>query len=239
MNVGARELSVGLDLLRQYGNSLDAPLVSTNLVMKDKQKPIWKPWVYKEINGLKIAILGVVSPKFLDIESLNAQGVEVVPIVVSLQKILPKIRPQVDLVVLLASTGIIGANSTINQVGSGIDLVLVGRDYYKTFESEQIESTYLFKNGQNGQYLNVIKCYMNQGKLISVNDNLVPLNNSIITTDKDFEPFTIYQREVRDRQKELRIKKDPMLKKIEEYKAMSPYEYMQSLKRNSATSSPK
>lgn len=233
LNVAARELKGGVKSLREYAKVLDAPLISSNIVPQDGETPIWKPWVIQQIGDLRVAVLGVVSPKFLDIETLTNQGVDVHPMVPSLQKLLPEVRAQADLVVLLANTGLAGARRIASQFHNDIDLILVGRDSYQSYDYEKVNDTYLFKNSRNGQHLNVIKCYMAQNHLGKVVEDLVPLDDSIKTGMTFVEPILKYKQEVRARKKALRYKKDPAYKAIEKYKDMSPQEFMDLMKQQS------
>lgn len=234
LNIAARELAGGLSLLKAYADDLDAPLISTNVFLKDRSHPLWKPWVMSQVNGLKVAILGVVSPDFLDIDALSEQGIEVNPVVSSLRLLLPEVREKADLVVVMANTGMVGAKEVASQLGNDIDLVLTGRDTYTNYEFEKINGSYLFKNTRNGQHLNIIKCYMKQSRLEKVEDDLVPLDGSIKTGEVFIDLVSKYKREVRARKKALRLKKSPQNKVIERYKNMTPQEYMDLMKKKSA-----
>ena len=62
VNVGAHELTLSLDQLKNINQNNCPPIISANLVNKQTQERIFKDHVQFERDGLKIAIVGVVDP---------------------------------------------------------------------------------------------------------------------------------------------------------------------------------
>ncbi len=59
VNVGPHELAIGLENLRQHAAAHKTPLVSTNILDAKTGEPAFKPFIIKEVGGLKVGIIGL------------------------------------------------------------------------------------------------------------------------------------------------------------------------------------
>src|SRR4030042_5116400 len=64
VNVGEKDLVMGIKFLSEVSPKAKFPLISTNLVDKKTGKCVFKPYVIKEVGGLKVAILGLLDDQF-------------------------------------------------------------------------------------------------------------------------------------------------------------------------------
>ena len=63
INVGYSDLAMGKDFLLERQKTANFPFISANLVDKKTGKPLFKPYVIKQINGLKVGIFGLITSK--------------------------------------------------------------------------------------------------------------------------------------------------------------------------------
>ena len=61
LNIGDTDLGLGIEYLRNLQKNSKIPFLSANLKEKKTKKPVFKPYLIKEIEGLKIGILGLIT----------------------------------------------------------------------------------------------------------------------------------------------------------------------------------
>jgi len=61
LNIGDTDLGLGIEYLRNLQKNSMLPFLSANLKNKRTKKPVFKPYLIKEIEGIKIGILGLVT----------------------------------------------------------------------------------------------------------------------------------------------------------------------------------
>ena len=66
LNIGDNDLVLGVEYLRMLQRHSKIPFVSSNIKGKETGKPIFVPYLIKEINGLRIGIIGLVTPDIAD-----------------------------------------------------------------------------------------------------------------------------------------------------------------------------
>jgi 2',3'-cyclic-nucleotide 2'-phosphodiesterase (5'-nucleotidase family) len=62
INIGDTDLVLGVDYLKTLSNKSKTPFLSANLRYKKTGLPVFQPYRVKEINGLKIGIIGLLTP---------------------------------------------------------------------------------------------------------------------------------------------------------------------------------
>lgn len=130
MNVSAADLVQGYATLRKEQAELNLPLVSTNIVYAGTRIPFMPPYLVKDVNGTRIAFLGI-SPE-IDLPhspvDLVGNAVAVLPAAEALAYYLPQAKAKSDLVVLLSHAGMIETTNLL-QAFPDIGLALVaGKD---------------------------------------------------------------------------------------------------------------
>jgi hypothetical protein len=101
-NLGHREAQLSATVLKDLRQTSPVPLLSANLLDRATGKPVFDGWRMVPCGRLKVAVIGVLDPRGLA-ESLG-EGLQVERMESALARLLPVIRPQADLVVLLAFT---------------------------------------------------------------------------------------------------------------------------------------
>ena len=64
VNIGDTDLVLGLEYLRVLQKHSPVPLLSANLKDKKTGKPLFKPYLVKQIHGLKVGIIGLMTQSF-------------------------------------------------------------------------------------------------------------------------------------------------------------------------------
>ncbi|MCK5553142.1 MAG: hypothetical protein KAJ09_08365, partial [Deltaproteobacteria bacterium] len=61
VNVGEKDLTLGLGFLNEVAKRAEFPFISANLVDRKNRKTLFKPCVTEEIAGIKVGIIGLMS----------------------------------------------------------------------------------------------------------------------------------------------------------------------------------
>lgn len=177
-NVGERDLTSGYDSLKARVEGLPLTLVSSNLVRQDTKEPIFKPYTILKLQGgkdrkeVKVGVLGVVrfNPVF---QKAGPGGANVViaPPIDSLQKLVPEVRKQADVVVLLAALHRDDARALARSV-PGIDFVLGAFANTITPTEDELEGTTQIRYvGNQGKYVSESRVSLSpEGKIVSVSN---------------------------------------------------------------------
>ena len=126
VNLGSSDFYFGPDYLEDMASNLSIPFVSTNLLPVTANEPWFKNYLVREINGIGIGILGLISPE--SFEALpnrdEITGIRVVPPALVLKEAVPGIREKVDVVLLLSHLTPEETGLLLHEV-SGIDVAIV------------------------------------------------------------------------------------------------------------------
>lgn len=151
MNVGDLDLFQGLDFLKRVAAE-GLPLISSNLLMRADQSPVFPPYLIREVAGLRIAFLGLLPPhlSFPGSASLEEKIMVKNPMEAA-RETMPKILGKADLVILLSDLGM-NQDFSLVQAISGIDFVLGGHEGRFMGRPNQQGKTYTFQSANKGMY---------------------------------------------------------------------------------------
>ena len=127
LNLGPSDFYFGPDYLQEMASDLSIPFVSTNLLPVAEKKNLWfKNYLIREINGVRIGILGLISPESFEALPNRSEitGIRAVPPDLVLKEAVPRIRERVDVVLLLSHLTPEETDLLLNEV-SGIDIAIV------------------------------------------------------------------------------------------------------------------
>ena len=109
MTVGNHEYNFGLKVLEKARGEADFPLLSANTYDKETQKTHYKPYIVKEVSGVRVGILGLTTPGIPNWENIpNYAGLEFREPVAEARKWVPELRgkERADLVIVAMHMGL-------------------------------------------------------------------------------------------------------------------------------------
>jgi 2',3'-cyclic-nucleotide 2'-phosphodiesterase (5'-nucleotidase family) len=118
MALGPRELSLGLDLLRQRMDEADFPMLSANVVLSGTGELLAEPYAILEMGDHRIGILGLTR-----VPGTPKSGFQVLDPQQAVAQYVPEIAEQADTVVLLSSLRFQDALALVDAV-PGVDLLV-------------------------------------------------------------------------------------------------------------------
>jgi len=148
MAVGNHEFNFGLDVLWKAKSEAHFPILAANIKQTyTSGAPYFRPYIIKQVQGVRIAIVGFVTPGIPRWEIPDHyRGYTFEPIVDAARRVIPEIRKQADLVVVIAHSGL-GPDPAAGQVAAsdevsgenvmyalaeqvpGIDVILFGHTH--------------------------------------------------------------------------------------------------------------
>jgi len=149
MVVGNHEIQdYGFDWLMKVAGDAEFPIISANMVNKETGEYPLKPYVIKEVNGVKIGIIGLTTEETNTVTaSYNLKGHWFENAVETAGKWIKYLRPQVDILIVSTHMGFEFGNDTKNfkyleplregnvadaivQKYPEIDIMITGHDHY-------------------------------------------------------------------------------------------------------------
>jgi len=152
VNVGEKDLMMGIKFLSELSPKAKFSLVSTNLVDKKTGKCVFKPYVIKEVGGLRVAILGLLDDQFNPtLQEKDPESIIVDPLP-ALKTTMKGLREYCDLVVVLSQLGE-SKDKKLARQNRGIDLILGGGGESKRAVMERENETAIYRLEPRGGYL--------------------------------------------------------------------------------------
>ncbi|NOX90096.1 MAG: LysM peptidoglycan-binding domain-containing protein [Calditrichaeota bacterium] len=176
VNIGDQEFWFGTQFLKSLSGKANFPFISANLLVKDRE--FFKPWLIKEISGIKIGIAGILNPEtmnFLDKEKISE--VEVL----DYRKVLPEIlnefkRQRVSMIILLSHSGLEEDKQIAKQFPE-INFI-IGAHSENLLKKPVIEGgTAIFQVEHYAHYLGVLDVKVEGNRVINYQNKVVKLES--------------------------------------------------------------
>jgi len=233
VNLGTSDFYFGSDYLKDMASMLSIPFVSTNLVSETENNLWYKQYIIKELEGIKVGILGLISPK--SFEALpnrdKITGLRAVPPESVLKKTITQLRNKVDSVLLLSQLSLEETATLIHEI-SGIDIAIVSSTSCEDFPFAGTGRRPLMLCVKpKGETLGSLEIKIPHDRRFNVlNQAQIELNDSV---SLDPEINDLITNSYRERKREANMKKQEVLhqKLLDDLKS-SPEEFFKSQKNN-------
>jgi len=189
---GPSEMMMGLEKeLALYARAPQIKVVSANIVDKKTQKQLWDDFTVIDRGGVKFAVTGVTDPAAYNFKKTQGQvksdDFDFKDIKTSLQRVIPQMHQQADVVVVLLHTGSGDAKHLMEGV-SGADAVIVGHLPEYKFMPEVVAGTPLVQTGARGQYMGRLELTLNGHKVVSHTGEAQALGETV-AVDPEMDGF--------------------------------------------------
>ena len=152
VNIGDKDLMMGFKFLSEVSQKAKFPFISANLVDKKTQKGILKPYVIKEISGLKIAILGLMDDLFNPTLQEREPGLTILEPISTSKALTKGLREYCDLIVALSQLGE-SKDGKLARENPQIDLILGGGGETKRAVMDRVNEVPIYRLEPRGGYL--------------------------------------------------------------------------------------
>jgi hypothetical protein len=152
VNVGEKDLMMGSKFLYDVSQKAKFPFISANLVDKKTEKGIFKPYVIKEIAGLRIGVFGLLDDTFNLILQEKEPGLTILDPISTSKALTKSLREYCDLIVALSQLGE-SKDKKLARENSQIDLILGGGGESKRVVIERVNEIPIYRLEPRGGYL--------------------------------------------------------------------------------------
>ena len=172
----------GRYLEEEFLPKLDAEVLLGNVTYKSDGKPIvhTKPYVIENINGVKVGIIGLTTPRQATKAHPNVGfDINTTSVAQGAQKLAPEVRAAgADIIVVIAHEGI---NRCVDaaQAAPGVDVIIAGHDHATVQEPKEIghsdgSKTLVLEAGSHGKYVGDLTLEIDSGskKLVGLDYKL-------------------------------------------------------------------
>ena len=125
VNVGEKDLMMGLRFLMDVAQKGKFSFISANLVDKGTQKGFFKPYVIKEMAGLKIGIFGLLDDILNPTLQEKEPGLAILDPIPTSRALTKSLREYCDLIIALSQLGEL-KDRKLAKENPQIDLILGG-----------------------------------------------------------------------------------------------------------------
>ncbi len=161
MVVGNHEFDFGQEELRKRIAEAEFPVLGANVEGMEQLRP----YVLKEVDGTRVAIIGVVTeytPEFT--HPRNVAGLRFSPPADVLRKCIGELRGKADIVIVLSHSGYSEDRLLAGQV-KGIDVIVGGHSHTKLKEPARVNGTIIVQAWEHAKALGVLDLTVRDEKI--------------------------------------------------------------------------
>lgn len=175
---GNHEFDFGTTNLLELSKKLDFPMLSANIETIEG-KEVFKPYIVKEFEGMKVGIFGLTTPEtYFKTHPNNVKGYEFNEIVASADKIVKKLREteKVDVIIMVSHLGLdegVDTSDVVAKAVKGIDVIVDGHSHTTLPEGREVEDTLIVSTGEKLNNIGQVELVVEAGKVISKSSKLI------------------------------------------------------------------
>jgi 2',3'-cyclic-nucleotide 2'-phosphodiesterase (5'-nucleotidase family) len=206
VNVTPSDLNYGVEALRQAALAEKVDLVSSNLKRKANGQFVFKPYVVKNMHGIRVALLGVME-EGEPIAPVTTEGdaLQVIPPQEAVAALLPEVRAKADVVVVFSHLTQRKTQQLADEV-RGIDIAISGKDGFVNYKPTEVGTdstgkTLILEAGERGKYIGALTFVVSEhGKMLRYNHEVHSLDKNV----KDDSLMALQVTALKDQLKEVR-----------------------------------
>lgn len=174
------DIAYGPDVLKKREKELDYPILASNVYYKDTDELFMKPYLIKEVSGVKVGIIGVASNIIgRNMPESFSEGLYFTNGDKELPSYIREVRENgAEIVVLLSHLGFPQDIALVSQI-SGIDVCISGHTHNRIREAVKIKDTFIIQSGSHGSFLGRLDLSLFEGKITSVHHELIDISEGI------------------------------------------------------------
>ncbi|MGL4736326.1 MAG: bifunctional metallophosphatase/5'-nucleotidase, partial [Cellulosilyticaceae bacterium] len=171
------EFDFGSANLDAIAEELNYPIVAANVYKEGKQA--FKPYIIKEVDGLKVGIFGMSTPETVfKTHPDNVKGYEFRDIVKTAEETVKTLKEteKADVIIMVSHLGLDEGNDTSDKVAqavAGIDVIVDGHSHTKLPEGRQVGETLIVSTGDKLQNMGKVQLTITDGKVTAKKASLV------------------------------------------------------------------
>lgn len=162
MVLGNHEFDFGQEVLKKRISEARFPILGANVEGVERLKP----YVIKELKGIKVALIGVVTEDVpLSTHPRNVAGLNFISPMKIIEKYIKELKNKIDVMVVLSHSGY-PADRMLAEKVEGIDVIVGGHSHTKITKPVSIGKTLIVQAWEHGKALGVVDLTIKDGKVI-------------------------------------------------------------------------
>lgn len=185
MTLGELELERGVDTVKRLVADSPVPITLANVSDAATGEPIGEPFLIEEVNGLRVAITGLLGQELgEDADAFTRLGITVDDPFEVASALVPRLAGMADLVMVLSHMTTSDA-IRLPELVPDIDLLVLGHDPGTT-AATRIGGTVIIRSGQRGQYLGVTRVQVGpENAIVAASGQAVPILIDTVCADPE------------------------------------------------------
>ncbi len=182
MTVGNHEFDHSNSVLQMQEKLADFPFLSANIYDKDGQR-VFKPYIIKNFNGFKVAIVGFTTEECAIITNpQNTGNLQFRNVVAEAKKVVKELKDQgINFIIALTHLGVVDAGYPTTSIElarrvPGIGLIVDGHSHTLLNPPLKVNDAYIVQAKSWDQYLGKITLDIEDGKVVKADNELIPIN---------------------------------------------------------------
>jgi len=186
MTIGNHEPDFTAERLRELMQEARFPVLAANIREKKSGRLFTKPYLIKEIAGVKVGILGLAYPNTsLTTAEKNVADLDFRDIPEVARELVPQMRRDgAEIVIALTHYGL-GADLKLAKIVPGIDLIVGGQSHNRVTEAHRVGETLVVQAGAHCSDLGRVDLTIANGRITTAESKLILLDHGRIASDPE------------------------------------------------------
>ncbi len=172
LNIGEKDLIFGIAAITELKEKSSFAFISSNILSKNKNSPIFEPYIIKEIYGKKIGIIGLCGQA----SSLSSE-ISIEDPFKAAEKWVDLITDKCDYIILLSALGLENDKKLADQL-KGISLIFSAKSENSIEQPVLVKKTWITQAYKRGQNLGKLKVNLKKKSVFKIKNRLIPLDSS-------------------------------------------------------------
>ena len=171
MVVGNHEFDFGQEVLKERIGEANFPVLGANVIGLSELKP----YIKKNVDGLSVAIIGVVTDDTpVTTHPKNVTGLKFLSTEETIRKYTRELRGESDIIVVLSHSGF-NADADLAKKVDGVDVIVGGHSHTKVTKPARVNKSLVVQAFEHGKALGVLDLAVKNGKVVGASGRLEPI----------------------------------------------------------------
>lgn len=202
---GNHDFNYGYERLWLLSRKTAFPIISANVIDAKTERPLFAPYVIKDLGGAKVGIFGLSTPETATkTNPLNVKDLRFENPAETAKKTVKELKDKkCDVIIALAHLGVDSKTKKSERstavAGNGIDVIIDGHSHTQT--GKTVAGTLIAQTGEYGENIGIVTLKVKDGKVTESDSELLPIEGTEIIPDnnvtelidkinKDLEKYT-------------------------------------------------
>jgi len=178
MAIGNHEIDFGLAKFYELTQKIKMPVLCANIIDNKTKRHLFKPYIIKKFEGVRIAIIGITSSNLyaaLSAEEKSSFGF--LGTNEAYFSVITDVKRKADMIFILSHLGL-NDDREFAKAHPEVSLIIGAHSHTFLKQSELVGGTFILNAGKFGDCLGQTKITIKDKKIVSANENLIYLKKT-------------------------------------------------------------